>query len=108
MKMVLRTLVLVLFVAAICNAQEKCKVEGSVKELSGPPINAVAITVKSSLGTATARTDRDGKYSVQVSCTEESKHTVTPTKSGYLFDPPSRPYNKYSGDVNFTGRKQSK
>jgi hypothetical protein len=108
MKMILRTLVLMLFVASICHAQEKCKVEGTVKELSGPAVVGAAITVKSSLGTGTGRTDKEGKYSVSVLCTENSKHTVSASKAGYTIDTPNRPWDKYVGAINFTARKQGK
>jgi hypothetical protein len=108
MRVVLQTLVLAFFVAAVCPAQEKCKAEGSVKEVSGPAISSVSITVKSSLGTVKGSTDKEGKYSVSVLCTEQSKHTITPSKAGYAFDPASRPWDKYTGSVNFTGRKTGK
>jgi len=104
MKIISQLLVWMLFVVAVCHAQEKCKVEGSVKDLSGPAISGVTITVKSSLGTGTARTGKDGKYSLQVLCTETSKHTVAATKAGYVFDPASRPWEKYSAGPSFTGR----
>jgi hypothetical protein len=108
MKAVLRMLVLVLFVAALCQAQEKSKVEGYVKDQAGQSISGVTITIKSSLGTGTGLTDKQGKYSITVLCTETSKHTVTPTKAGYTFQPTSRPWDKYSGGPGFTGRKQEK
>jgi hypothetical protein len=108
MKVVLQTLVLAFFVAAVCPAQEKCKAEGSVKDASGHAISSVSITIKSALGTGGGSTDKEGKYSVSVLCTEQSKHTITPSKTGYTFSPTSRPWDKYSGPVNFTGKKAGK
>jgi hypothetical protein len=103
--MILRTLIVVLFVAGVCLAQEKCKVEGSVKDQAGQGIGAVSIAIKSSLGTGSASTDKQGKYSTSVLCTAQSKHTVTPAKAGYTFQPASRPWDKYTGGPNFIGRK---
>jgi hypothetical protein len=108
MKAVLRILVVMLFVAVGCLAQEKCKVEGYVKDQAGQPIASVTIMIKSSLNTGSGSTDKQGKYSVTVLCTENSKHTVTPTKTGYIFQPTSRPWDKYTGGPSFTGRKQTK
>jgi hypothetical protein len=108
MKAVLRTLVLVLFVVVVCPAQEKCKVEGTIRDQAGPAISGVTVTIKSPLGTGSGITDKQGKYAVTVLCTEQSRHTVTPTKAGYTFQPTSRPWDKYTGGPSFTGRKQSK
>jgi hypothetical protein len=112
MNAALRPLVGVLFVALFvaggCTAQEKCKVEGVIKDKAGPGISSVTVTIKSSLGTGSGSTDKQGKYSVTVLCTEQSKHTVTPTKAGYTFQPTSRPWDKYTGGPSFTGVKQPK
>ena len=108
MNLVLRTLVLVLFVAAVGQAQEKCKVEGSGTDQSGKGISGVTIKIQSSRGTGSGTTDKQGKYPVSVLCTEQSRHTVTPTKAGYQFQPASRPWDKYSAGPSFTGRAQGK
>jgi formylmethanofuran dehydrogenase subunit E len=75
---------------------------------AGLAISGVTITIKSTLGTGSGITDKQGKYAVTVLCTEQSRHTVTPAKAGYTFQPPSRPWDKYTGGPSFTGRKQSK
>jgi hypothetical protein len=105
MNAVLRTLVLALLVAGACWAQEKSKVEGSVRDRAGVAISGVTITIKSPLGTGSGITDKQGKYSVTVLCTEQSQHTVTPTKAGYTFQPPTQPWSKYLGGPSFTGIK---
>lgn len=108
MKTVLRALVLMLLLTGLCYAQGKCKVEGSVKDSAGQGISGVSVTVKSPLNTVSGVTDKQGNYSVTVLCTETSKHTVTPTKAGYSFQPASRPWEKYSGGPSFTGQKKGK
>jgi len=105
MNTVLRTLVLALLVAGACWAQEKSKVEGTVRDRAGLPIAGVTVTIKSLLGTGSGITDKQGKYSVTVLCTEHSQHTVTPTKAGYTFQPPARPWDTNLGGPSFTGIK---
>lgn len=105
MKSVLAVTVLVMFVSGICQAQQKCKVEGGVVDQAGNPIASVTIKISSSLGTGQGSTDRMGNYSITVLCTETSRHTVTPTKADYVFNPPSRPWDKYSAGPRLTGRK---
>jgi hypothetical protein len=106
MRFVARTFILMMFMAAISYAEERTKVEGLIKDPSGVGISGVSVTIRSSLGTGSGSTDKQGKYSVLVTCSETSKHTVTPSKPGYVFIPPSRPWDKYSAGPSFTGRKQ--
>jgi hypothetical protein len=75
---------------------------------AGQPIAGVTVTIKSPLNTGSGSTDKQGKYAVTVLCTEQSKHTVTPSKAGYTFQPTSRPWDKYTGGPSFTGKKVSK
>jgi hypothetical protein len=107
-KSTLCIVLLVLLVATVCQAQkpEKATVEGWVNDQAGQPLVGVTVKFSSSLGTHQGITDKQGKYSVIVACTEQSRHTVTPSKAGYIFDPATRPWAKYSGGPSFTGRKQ--
>ena len=105
MKSVLTVVVMMMFASGICQAQQKCTVSGGVVDQVGDPIVSVTITITSSLGTGRGSSDRMGNYSVTVLCTETSRHTVTPTKAGYVFNPPSRPWDKYSAGPRLTGRK---
>ena len=105
MKFVLAVMVLVMSVGGICQAQQKCKVEGGVVDQAGNPIVSVTITITSSLGTGRGSSDRMGNYSIPVLCTETSRHTVTPAKAGYVFNPPSRPWSYYLAGPRLTGRK---
>jgi len=105
MRSILAVMVLVMFASGIGQAQQKCKVEGGVVDQAGNPIVSVSITITSSLGTGRGSSDRMGNYSVTVLCTQTSRHNVTPTKAGYVFNPPSRPWSYYLAGPRLTGRK---
>jgi hypothetical protein len=108
MKTALRIVLAALVAAGLGLAQEKCSVDpGHVKDDAGQPLGAVKITFKSSLGTQSLSTNKQGVYSGTVLCSENSKHTLTPSKAGYVFQPSWASWHKYSGSPSFTGRKTS-
>ena len=106
MKSILSMLVVAVLLGGVAQAQEKCKVEGVVTDQAGRYIDNVAIKISSSLGTFQGKTDRNGRYSVTTLCTETSKHTVAVSKTGYIFNPATRPWEKYYGGPSFTGRTE--
>ena len=69
---------------------------GTVTTGGGSPVDGVTITV----GGDSTTTDAQGNYSIQV--THDQTVTITPTKAGYTFTPPSKTVVMKAQDENFT------
>ncbi|MFN2454053.1 MAG: Calx-beta domain-containing protein [Pyrinomonadaceae bacterium] len=78
-------------------------ISGRVTDTSGNGLGGVTITVSGS-GSATATTGADGNYQI-TGASGGGTYTVTPSRTNYAFNPPSRTFTNLSGNVtaNFTG-----
>jgi hypothetical protein len=81
-------------------------ISGAVRE-NGAPLSGVTMTLGGA-ATQTALTDIDGAY--EFSGLEAGEYSMTPSMSGYVFDPSSRTVNLSSADVSgqdFAGRRRT-
>jgi hypothetical protein len=81
-------------------------ISGVVRD-NGAPLSGVTMTL-AGVATQIALTDVDGAY--EFSGLEAGEYSVTPSMSGYVFDPSSRTVNLNSADVSgqdFTGRRRT-